>query len=189
MVCSMFSRSNKHHRNRGFRSSSSVIGCEASYLHHGSSNFEDIKEEVAATGEMASASEARASHGATVDLSSTEPQGHHQHHQQTRLETHSCPSSPTETDCSSGFSTLRRRSVTVTEKVSWVSTSLKIQQLLNNCRHEPVIQITVTFFVMPNFLLGVGSNLSKKIFFFHNLLRIFNQGSVYSWGAFVHYNY
>ena len=119
MVCSMFSRSNKHHRNRGFRSSSSVIGCEASYLHHGSSNFEDIKEEVAATGEMASASEARASHGATVDLSSTEPQGHHQHHQQTRLETHSCPSSPTETDCSSGFSTLRRRSVTVTEKVSY----------------------------------------------------------------------
>ena len=32
-------------------------------------------------------------------------------------ETHSCPSSPTETDCSSGFSTLRRRSVTLTEKV------------------------------------------------------------------------
>ena len=32
-------------------------------------------------------------------------------------ETHSCPSSPTETDCSSGFSTLRKRSVTVTEKV------------------------------------------------------------------------
>ena len=87
-----------------------MIGCEASYLHHGGSNFEDIKEEVAAAaaaGEMASAS------GATVDLS--EPQGHHQ---QTRLETHSCPSSPTETDCSSGFSTLRRRSVTVTEKVS-----------------------------------------------------------------------
>ena len=33
-------------------------------------------------------------------------------------ETHSCPSSPTETDCSSGFSTLRRRSVTLTEKVT-----------------------------------------------------------------------
>ncbi|XP_059098803.1 uncharacterized protein LOC131892947 isoform X2 [Tigriopus californicus] len=32
-------------------------------------------------------------------------------------ETHSCPSSPTETDCSSGFSTLRRRSVTLTEKI------------------------------------------------------------------------
>jgi hypothetical protein len=32
-------------------------------------------------------------------------------------EAHSCPSSPTETDCSSGFSTLRKRSVTVTEKV------------------------------------------------------------------------
>ena len=30
---------------------------------------------------------------------------------------HSCPSSPTETECSSGFSTLRRRSVNVTEKV------------------------------------------------------------------------
>ena len=123
------SRSNKHHRNRGFRSgSSSVIGCEASYLHHGgsSSNFDDIKEEVAA-GEMASLSGADgrgghgrggvsgSSHGATVDLSG-EAQGHL--HQQTRLETHSCPSSPTETDCSSGFSTLRRRSVTVTEKVS-----------------------------------------------------------------------
>jgi len=36
----------------------------------------------------------------------------------TGRETHSCPSSPTEnSDCSSGFSTLRRRSVTVTEKV------------------------------------------------------------------------
>ena len=34
-------------------------------------------------------------------------------------ETHSCPSSPTETDCSSGFSTLRKRSVTVTEKVTY----------------------------------------------------------------------
>lgn len=33
-------------------------------------------------------------------------------------EIHSCPSSPTETDCSSGFSTLRRRSVTLTEKVT-----------------------------------------------------------------------
>ncbi len=33
-------------------------------------------------------------------------------------EIHSCPSSPTETECSSGFSTLRRRSVTLTEKVS-----------------------------------------------------------------------
>ena len=33
-------------------------------------------------------------------------------------ETISCPSSPTETDCSSGFSTLRRRSVTLTEKVT-----------------------------------------------------------------------
>ena len=33
-------------------------------------------------------------------------------------ETRSCPSSPSaETDCSSGFSTLRRRSVTMTEKV------------------------------------------------------------------------
>ncbi len=32
-------------------------------------------------------------------------------------EIHSCPNSPTETDCSSGFSTLRRRSVTLTEKV------------------------------------------------------------------------
>ena len=71
-----------------FRSSNSVIGCE-SYLHHSSNNFEDIREEAEA-----------------ID----EPQGH-------RLETHSCPSSPTETDCSSGFSTLRRRSVTVTEKV------------------------------------------------------------------------
>ena len=127
------SRSNKHHRNRGFRSgSSSVIGCEASYLHHGgsSSNFDDIKEEVAA-GEMASLSGAADGRGgrgggggsgvsggngaSTVDLSG-EAQGHL--HQQTRLETHSCPSSPTETDCSSGFSTLRRRSVTVTEKVS-----------------------------------------------------------------------
>ena len=37
--------------------------------------------------------------------------------QQQARETHSCPSSPTETDCSSGFSTLRRRSVTLTEKV------------------------------------------------------------------------
>ena len=37
----------------------------------------------------------------------------------TGRETHSCPSSPTETDCSSGFSTLRKRSVTVTEKVIW----------------------------------------------------------------------
>lgn len=34
-------------------------------------------------------------------------------------ETHSCPSSPTETECSSGFSTLRRRSVTLTEKVEF----------------------------------------------------------------------
>jgi len=38
-------------------------------------------------------------------------------------EIHSCPSSPTETDCSSGFSTLRRRSVTLTEKVSNAQTT------------------------------------------------------------------
>ena len=103
LYCS--SRSNKHHRNRGFRSSSSVIGCEASYLHH-SSHFDDIKEEVAANQPAAS---------------DDEPQGQQQRaSQQTpRLEAHSCPSSPTETDCSSGFSTLRRRSVTVTEKVSY----------------------------------------------------------------------
>ena len=44
-------------------------------------------------------------------------QHHHQQQQQQRLETHSCPSSPRETECSSGFSTLRRRSVTLTEKV------------------------------------------------------------------------
>ena len=37
--------------------------------------------------------------------------------QQQQAHSHSCPSSPTETDCSSGFSTLRRRSVTLTEKV------------------------------------------------------------------------
>ncbi len=36
---------------------------------------------------------------------------------QQQQHSHSCPSSPTETDCSSGFSTLRRRSVTLTEKV------------------------------------------------------------------------
>ena len=75
--------------NRGYRSSASVIGCE-SYLHHSSNNFEDIREEAEAIDEAA---------------------------QGQRLETHSCPSSPAETDCSSGFSTLRRRSVTVTEKV------------------------------------------------------------------------
>ena len=39
-------------------------------------------------------------------------------------EAHSCPSSPTETDCSSGFSTLRKRSVTVTEKVCVPTISL-----------------------------------------------------------------
>lgn len=89
----------QQNRDRGFRSSSSVIGCEASYLHH-SSNFDDIKEE-----------------SGIAEIGSDEPQGQPQPTQQ-RLETHSCPSSPTETDCSSGFSTLRRRSVTVTEKVS-----------------------------------------------------------------------
>ncbi len=40
-----------------------------------------------------------------------------QQQQQQQQHSHSCPSSPTETDCSSGFSTLRRRSVTLTEKV------------------------------------------------------------------------
>ena len=85
------SRSNKHHRNRGFRSgSSSVIGCEASYLHHqgaGGSNFDDIKEEVAGGGSGGSldtpASPARShlagggSGGANADLSGHEAQGHH----------------------------------------------------------------------------------------------------------------
>ena len=41
--------------------------------------------------------------------------------------THSCPSSPTETECSSGFSTLRRRSVNVTEKVRQNKDGSKIQ--------------------------------------------------------------
>merc|ERR1719323_1814134 len=40
---------------------------------------------------------------------------------------HSCPSSPTETECSSGFSTLRRRSVNVTEKVRQNKDGSKIQ--------------------------------------------------------------
>ena len=39
----------------------------------------------------------------------------------------SCPSSPTETECSSGFSTLRRRSVNVTEKVRQNKDGSKIQ--------------------------------------------------------------
>ena len=39
----------------------------------------------------------------------------------------SCPSSPTETECSSGFSTLRRRSVNVTEKVRRNKDGSKIQ--------------------------------------------------------------
>ena len=43
-------------------------------------------------------------------------------------ETHSCPSSPTETDCSSGFSTLRKRSVTVTEKVIYQISSNEEKQ-------------------------------------------------------------
>ena len=48
----------------------------------------------------------------------------------TGRETHSCPSSPTETDCSSGFSTLRKRSVTVTEKVIWSVPLVKIPRIL-----------------------------------------------------------
>ena len=78
------SRSNKHRRNRGFRSgSSSVIGCEASYLHHGggSSNFDDIKEEVAGGNgslEMPACS-ASASLAADANLSGREAQGHHHH--------------------------------------------------------------------------------------------------------------
>ena len=87
------SRSNKHHRNRGFRSgSSSVIGCEASYLHHqgaGGSNFDDIKEEVAGGGSGGSLdmpAYPASSHsagggggggGANADLSGHEAQGHH----------------------------------------------------------------------------------------------------------------
>ena len=84
------SRSNKHHRNRGFRSgSSSVIGCEASYLHHqgaGGSNFDDIKEEVAGGGSggsldmpayPASSHSAGGGGGANADLSGHEAQGHH----------------------------------------------------------------------------------------------------------------
>ncbi len=47
----------------------------------------------------------------------SEQQQRQQEQQQPARETHSCPSSPTETDCSSGFSTLRKRSVTLTEKV------------------------------------------------------------------------
>ena len=39
----------------------------------------------------------------------------------------SCPSSPTETECSSGFSTLRRRSVNVTEKVRQNKDGSRIQ--------------------------------------------------------------
>ena len=91
-------------------------------MHHGSP-YDDIKEEatglvVSSTGDVAAeAAELLAqgqhkgrngsggSEAASGGLASA------------RLETHSCPSSPTETDCSSGFSTLRRRSVTVTEKV------------------------------------------------------------------------
>ena len=76
------SRSNKHHRNRGFRSgSSSVIGCEASYLHHqgaGGSNFDDIKEEVAGGGSGGSLSAGGGGGGgANADLSGHEAQGHH----------------------------------------------------------------------------------------------------------------
>ena len=85
------SRSNKHHRNRGFRSgSSSVIGCEASYLHHqgaGGSNFDDIKEEVAGGGSggsldmpaypASSHSAGGGGGGANADLSGHEAQGHH----------------------------------------------------------------------------------------------------------------
>ena len=105
------SSGSKHHRDRGYRSSSSVIGCEASYNRsHRSLDIDDIQEDL------------------TEDASYQPQPGmashHHQQHQeqqqqlqQQRLETHSCPSSPTETECSSGFSTLRRRSVTLTEKV------------------------------------------------------------------------
>ena len=104
------SSGSKHHRDRGYRSSSSVIGCEASYRSHRSLDIDDIQEDL-------------------TEEASYQPQPgmashHHQQHQeqqqqlqQQRLETHSCPSSPTETECSSGFSTLRRRSVTLTEKV------------------------------------------------------------------------
>ena len=94
------SRSKHHrqqHRDRGgnFRtsggSSSSVIGCEASHLHHISgshSNFDDIKEEVALARTQGLEESSSLANVATMASNADEPQGQpHQH----RLETHSCP--------------------------------------------------------------------------------------------------
>ena len=110
------SSGSKHHRDRGYRSSSSVIGCEASYNRsHRSLDIDDIQEDLAEDAPHSQPGMASHHH----HQQHQEQQHHHQHQlqQQQRLETHSCPSSPTETECSSGFSTLRRRSVTLTEKV------------------------------------------------------------------------
>lgn len=99
-----------------YRSSSSVIGCEASYLGYGLEDNvileepqEQQLEQQSQQGQKAAASSASGG----------------------RLEAHSCPSSPTETDCSSGFSTLRRRSVTLTEKVSEHRKAKKESMVLN----------------------------------------------------------
>ena len=109
--CDILRSGNKHHRDRGYRSSSSVIGCEASYRSNRSMDIDDIPEDLSEDQELG------AQHPQQQSVSSQQQLQHHQQLQQQRLETHSCPSSPTETECSSGFSTLRRRSVTLTEKV------------------------------------------------------------------------
>ena len=113
------SLSSKHHRDRGYRSSSSVIGCEASYRSH-RSDIEDIQEDL----DEDNANAGDHAHQKQPQVSSSGGQSGGQSGVGGRLETHSCPSSPTETECSSGFSTLRRRSVTLTEKVSLSSSTL-----------------------------------------------------------------
>ncbi len=68
-------------------------------------------------------------------------------------QSHSCPSSPTETECSSGFSTLRRRSVTLTEKVR--STTPK-----NNAK-KPILS------TVPYHHLRISADLiSRSLFYF-----------------------
>ena len=116
------SLSSKHHRDRGYRSSSSVIGCEASYRSH-RSDIEDIQEDL----DEDNANAADHAHQKQPQVSSSGGQSGGQSGVGGRLETHSCPSSPTETECSSGFSTLRRRSVTLTEKVSLSSSSHSVE--------------------------------------------------------------
>nr|XP_040571200.1 uncharacterized protein LOC121120399 isoform X1 [Lepeophtheirus salmonis] len=78
-------------------------------------------------------------------------------------EIHSCPSSPTETDCSSGFSTLRRRSVTLTEKIRTNRDGSKTQVLRQyGCNTSSVAEATQSVSYQQNSFVYINGSDGKR---------------------------